>query len=135
MRNSSLAKLQTAMRQAVDSTELAYHSHLYQHELIDKLQLYVNIERIAVDIKKMIGAGELRDDDIFYTTHIEPVMAIRKEGVEEALVYFRPPVVEVDTKESKIAALLQKHKVTIEDIDNYQTTSSYILQKIIKPSV
>ena len=68
----------------------------------------------------------------FMQAIIEPVLEIRKEGIEKALVYLRPPVAEVETKENKIAAWLQKHKVTKEDIDNYQTTSSYILQKILR---
>lgn len=132
MRSDTLAGLQDVMRHAVDNTELANHSQLYHHELIDKLTLYVKIERIAVKMQKMIVAGELHKD-IFYASYLEPVLAIRKEGIDAAFAHLRPPEIKVDAVKSKIATLLQKYEVTITDIDNYQTTSSHILQKIIKP--
>ena len=130
MYNSTVTKLQASMQQVVDSSALSAHEKLYYHELLDKLPLAVKLERIAVKIQKQIDAGELQSDD-FYYTYVEPALVVRSDGLAEAYAYLHPPRV-IEDNESKIAVLLQKHVVSVEDIDNYKTNSPSILQKIIK---
>lgn len=129
MSKASLAKLQTAMKEMIDNSMLEDYRKQYHRELIDQLSLHVKIERIALEMQKMIAAGKLDGDD-FYAAYVEPVLAVRKEGIDAALVYLRPPPV-VESNDSKIEEWLRKHQVSVKDIDNYKVSSSSIILKII----
>ncbi len=121
-----LNKLQAGLRQAIDSAALENYRNQYHHELIDRLPQILKIERAVVGWQKMTDAGKLQDDD-FYTAYVEDVVAVREEGIAAAVARLKPK-----GRNSQIVTVLQKYGVTADDFDNYEVTSTAVLQKILR---